>query len=576
MSGVYDTKIMLQKPVESNTETDLTKAIEGIDLEGLEPNVRVLFRLLLNKIEELEKANKELRVENQNLRDENNRLKGEQGKPNIRPQTKAQDISSEKERKVPILKEKRKSKAKNHKIKIDRIERCKVDKDKLPADAIFKGYRSVIVQDIIIRTDNIEFQKEIYYSPSLNKTFMGKVPKGYEGEFGPRVKAYILSSYYESNMTESAIVNTLKTHGIFISACTVSRILTENKEEYHQEKQEIVKEGLVAPLFKQMDDTGARVKGKNHFAHILCNGSFTAYFTRPHKDRLTLLEILTCAPLTFKFNDVAYGLMEKMQLRAKWIDVLKENPVEEPLNREDLDSFLENLFPIHEKHTKNRKIILEASAIAAYRDLPHAISLLLTDNAPQFHEITEFLALCWIHEGRHYKKLTPHFTLHKIYVEAFLKKFWEYYRDLFEYKKHPTRGKAKRLSKKFDVLFSEKTGYDELDKRIELTKSRKDSLLLVLHYPELPLHNNASELGARGQARKRDINLHTMSQKGTEAKDTFMTITETAKKHGVNIYHYLYDRITQKYEMPSLANLVKRSFESVGFQTHFPSLEKAA
>src|SRR5277367_3945362 len=142
MSGVYDTKIMVQKPVESNTETDLNKAIEGIDLEGLEPNVRALFRLLLNKIEELEKANKELRVENQKLRDENNRLKGEQGKPNIRPQTKAQDISSEKERKVPILKEKRKSKAKNHKIKIDRTERCKVDKDKLPVDAIFKGYRS--------------------------------------------------------------------------------------------------------------------------------------------------------------------------------------------------------------------------------------------------------------------------------------------------------------------------------------------------------------------------------------------------------------------------------------------------
>ena len=48
-----------------------------------------------------------------------------------------------------------------------------------------------------------------------------------------------------------------------------------------------------------------------------------------------------------------------------------------------------------------------------------------------------------------------------------------------------------------------------------------------------------------------------MSSKGTEAKDTFMTIVETAKKHGVNVYHYLYDRITQKYEMPSLANLIK-------------------
>ena len=83
--------------------------------------------------------------------------------------------------------------------------------------------------------------------------------------------------------------------------------------------------------------------------------------------------------------------------------------------------------------------------------------------------------------------------------------------------------------------------------------------MLVLKYPDLPLHNNTSELGARAQARKRDISLHTMSTKGTEAKDSFMTIVETAKKHGVNVYHYLYDRITKKYEMPSLATLIKEA-----------------
>lgn len=567
---------MTEKPGESNIEIDLNKAIDGIGLEGLEPNIKALFRFLLNKIEELEKTNKELRMENQKLRDENNRLKGEQGKPNIRPQTKAQDISSENERKALNLKKTRKSKAKNHKIKIDRTEKCKVDKSKLPADAIFKGYRSVIVQDIIIQPDNIEFQKEIYYSPALNKTFMGDVPKGYEGEFGPGVKAYVLSSHYESNMTESAIVSTLNTHGIFISACTVSRILTENLQDYHQEKQEIVKEGLASNAPKQMDDTSARVKGKNHYVHLLCNGSFMSYFTRPHKDRLTILEILSMGPLTFKFDDIAYTLMEKMRLPAKCIKLLKEKSIEGLLKWKDLEVIFQNLFPNPKKNSKHRKIILDASAISAYRDLPHALQMILTDNAPQYHGITEFLALCWIHEGRHYKKLAPHFEINKTKVNKFLDRFWDYYRDLLEYKEKPTEEKSEILSIRFDGLFSEKTGYDELDKRISLTKENKNFLLLVLKYPGLPLHNNASELGARRQARKRDISFHTMSQKGTEAKDTFMTITETAKRHGVNIYHYLYDRITQKCEMPSLANLVKLSFDSVGSQTYSISLEKAA
>jgi len=37
------------------------------------------------------------------------------------------------------------------------------------------------------------------------------------------------------------------------------------------------------------------------------------------------------------------------------------------------------------------------------------VLLLLCDDAKQFKRITEILALCWVHEGRHYKKLNPAF-----------------------------------------------------------------------------------------------------------------------------------------------------------------------
>jgi len=47
-----------------------------------------------------------------------------------------------------------------------------------------------------------------------------------------------------------------------------------------------------------------------------------------------------------------------------------------------------------------------------------------------------------------------------------------------------------------------------------------------------------------------------MSAEGTESKDTFMTIMQTAKKQAVNFYHYIGDRIKKKYEMPSLASLI--------------------
>jgi hypothetical protein len=78
----------------------------------------------------------------------------------------------------------------------------------------------------------------------------------------------------------------------------------------------------------------------------------------------------------------------------------------------------------------------------------------------------------------------------------------------------------------------------------------------VLERPQLPLHNNESELGARVQARARDVSFQTRNDKGTLIKDTFMTINQTSKKLGVSFYDYVYDRVTGKFELPSLAELI--------------------
>ena len=143
--------------------------------------------------------------------------------------------------------------------------------------------------------------------------------------------------------------------------------------------------------------------------------------------------------------------------------------------------------------------------------------------------LTEYLSLCWVHDGRHYKKLSPIVPFNIKKLEEFIERYWEYYRRLLEYKANPSEDSAEELSKEFDILFSTITGYKDLDERIEKTKAKKDNLLLVLKYPELPLHNNASELDARVQARKRDVSLHTMTEEGTEANDTFLSIHKLVK-----------------------------------------------
>lgn len=129
-------------------------------------------------------------------------MKGEQGKPEIKANKAKQppsDHSSEKERHKPRERHKH---SKKTEIKIDREEIAKVDRDILPADAEFKGYEEVVVQDIVLKTDNVRFRKEKYYAASTGRSYLAGLLKGYEGQFGPGVKSLIPALYFGMGTSE--------------------------------------------------------------------------------------------------------------------------------------------------------------------------------------------------------------------------------------------------------------------------------------------------------------------------------------------------------------------------------------
>jgi len=68
--------------------------------------------------------------------------------------------------------------------------------------------------------------------------------------------------------------------------------------------------------------------------------------------------------------------------------------------------------------------VLEAAAIAALcHDSQTAwpvVQALVCDDAPQFKWLTAQLSLCWVHQGRHYKKLNPSVAYHRQLLATFL------------------------------------------------------------------------------------------------------------------------------------------------------------
>jgi hypothetical protein len=533
--------------------------LEDMDLSNIQDeNARQLIVRLMNLIEAVTTDLRDAQAEIQRLRDENNRLKGEQGKPKIKantPKPPRVDYSSEKERRKPKPRQKQ---AKKEKLEIHREQTLIVDKASLPPDAEFKGYEDVVVQDVVFRADNVCFHKEKYWAPSTSQTFLAPLPLGYEGQFGPGLKALTVTLYFGGGMSEPKIRELYKDMGVQISAGQLSNILVKDREEFHAEKEEVCEAGLASSPFQHIDQTGTRVNGQNQHCNIVCNPLYTIYTTTPSKDRLSVLDVLRNGRARrFRLNEEALGYLEAVPLSQAMRNWLSGECSDQAWDEKTFVQRLDMRWP--KLSVQQRQAILSAAAVAAYHTeegIP-LVRLLLCDDAPQFNWIAAEMSLCWVHEGRHYKKLMPVFVHHLKLLSDFRKQFWDYYDELLAYQQRPTQEERIRLETKFDRLFSTCTGFDALDARIAKTRAKKASLLMVLKYPEIPLHNNPVELEARQRVRKRDVSFGPRTRDGVKAWDTFMSLAATTRKLGISFHRYVHDRLSKANQIPSLASLIE-------------------
>ena len=526
--------------------------------------VELAIRKLLNLVEALCSDKQELMGEVDRLRkqlEEKKRGKNssgnEKGTPKNLPSGKRRP--SDPNRPPPLFRDRRSGKE----LEIHETVPCPIDPSILPPDAIRHPDRSVVVQNIVIKPHNIEFLQEVYYSPKEKKSYRGVLPAGYDtGDFGPELRALILSLKYCGNMSEPKIGEFLNNFNVEVSSGSLSNILTKSAEQFEDTYDQVLESGLTSTNYQQTDDTSARVAGKSWHTHIVCNPFYTFYSTRPNKDRLSVLSVLqNVKSLRFRFNAQTLALLEdELKISAKWREKIASRIEEHNGDFEFDASELTKLLDGWMKTpcSDDRLAISHASAIVYYRNqtcIP-VVKVLACDDAKQFKLLTEEIALCWIHEGRHYERLSPVVEIHKQALEDFFKRYWEYYGRLQEYKSDPVKEQADALRKDFTELLSKKTGYDDLDCRMEVTAAKHRDLLTVLDHPDCPLHNNISELGARVSARRRDVSLHSTSEKGAHSMDVFTTIVQTCKKLSYSAYEYFRQHLRYDPSAPILAKMV--------------------
>ncbi len=507
------------------------QSLQGIDLAelNLDPATRELVQRLLNCIETLVADLNEAQAEIQRLRDEIARLKGEKGKPKIkanRSPGQAGDTDHRPKRKSKSRAASGQRVPRKERIKIDREEVIKLDRSQLPPDVEHRGYRDVIVQNIVFKTDSVRYRLERVYSKSAGRLYEASLSEALRGQsYGSELQAFVIMLYFELRVPEEKILNLLQSQGIVISAGQISNVLIKKHLSlFAEERKAVLQAGLQTTPYQHIDDTGARVAGVNHYFSTLCNPYYSSFFTHRRKNHDTVAGLLSL------LEEPAEG--EGAHPAVLVEDGQPSQQLPEPCAECDKDPTTEQ------------------------KQLGDYVPILICDDAPQFHNQTKHRGLCWVHEERHYKKQRPFFEAHRKLVEDFRTGIWDYYECLKAYAAAPTEELKQELSADFDELFSRTTGYDKLDRRIALTRQKKRELLLVLDFPEVPLTNNCAERALREYVIKRKISNGTRTDEGTEAWEVFLSLLGTCRKNDVNFYHYLCDRISKSCQMPALDSVV--------------------
>lgn len=489
----------------------------------------------------------------QALKDEIAILKKQKPRPRIKPSTLEkntdQDNKKGKKKRPGSDRKKKRGQLDIHETKVVKAEN-------VPPGSRFKGYEDFTVQGLIIKPHNILYRRERWQTPQ-GEYIVAPVPDGMQvlgGHFDPTLVGFVLYQYNQAQVTQPLIWEQLDEWGIDISTGQVNRIITEDKEQFHAEKDDILRVGLEVSKYVQVDDTGARHQGKNGYCTHIGNDLFAWFQSTGSKSRVNFLELLRADRKDYIINEEAIEYMKAGGLPAT---PLKKLAAEQNRVFEDEKEWLAALEAWAITGPRHIRIATEGALFGSI--LEHGFNpelVILSDDAGQFNVLLH--ALCWIHAERTIRKLVGFNDEQRAALEQTRSEIWDFYKMLKEYKKVPSETKKTKIEKRFDEIFTQKTCFATLNLALKRLHINKNELLLVLDHPEIPLHNNLSESDIREYVKKRKISGSTRSDNGRRCRDTFASLKKTCRKHGASFWNFLQDRLSGRNKIPPLPELIRR------------------
>jgi hypothetical protein len=503
-----------------------------------------LVTLLLGLIEDLAERVQRQDEEIEQLKDEVRVLKGQKKRPQFKP-SKMDEQSDKNQSEGKAAEEDRRRPGSDKRSKSAELlihdEKIIKPKGRIPKGSRFKGYRDIIIQELVIRAHNTRYRLARWLTPK-GEYLIGELPAHLaDHHFGPTLRSYLLYQHHHCQVTQPLLHEQLREWGLDISTGTIDALLSADHGAFHAEKDALLETGLATASYVTVDDTGARHRGQNGYFTQIGNAHFAWFQSTPSKSRINFLELLCAGDTGYRINDYALAYMHQQGLSQALVQSLRSSPRH---FIEDAAGWEKHLSRLGLHTPRHRRIATEGAllGVLAQRGLSERLAI-ISDDAGQFKVLCH--GLCWIHAERLIHTMLPLNEDHREDIAKVRGELWELYADLKAYKQTPRKKTKRVLEQRFDALFSQKTRYQGLNQLLRRLRQNKAELLLVLERPDIPLHTNGSEGDVRDYAKKRKVSGGTRSDLGRRCRDTFASLKKTCRKLGVSFWDYLNDRIGQ-------------------------------
>jgi hypothetical protein len=490
----------------------------------------------------------------QQLRDEIAILKGQKPRPKIQP-SRLEQPQPRPAAPPGEEGEKRPGSAKRSKgVELTIHEEIRLSVIGAPQGSVLVGWEPYTVQDLLLQAWNTRYWRQGMQTPD-GRTLWAPLPEGVLGcpHFGATLVSYIIYQHHHNHVTQPLLLEELGELGIDISAGQINNILTEKKDAFHQEKDEVLQAGLQVSAYVGVDDTGARHQGKNGYCTHIGNELFAYFESTDSKSRLNFLQILRRPHSDYVINETALAYWERQELAASLVQQLCSGP-QEFADATAWEARLAESGITTERHVRTAT---EGALLGSL--ITHGVSpklVILSDGAPQFDVLVH--AACWIHAERPLVRMIPYSDHHRAAIENIRDQIWAFYRDLKAYRQQPDPAQKPALETRFDALVAQKTRFPSIDGVLREMRDHKPDLLRVLEQPEVPLHNNISESHVRDYVKKRKISGSTRSEAGRRCRDTFASLKKTCRCLGIAFWQYLVDRVRGLGKTARLAAVIRQ------------------